>query len=264
MRLEQLMKKISLGLSLLLLSLGLSAPLTAKTSSTHTKSVSKQGIDAQTSADIKKEMSVKLNVKVISVAKAPIPGYYQLNTEQGILYLSLDRKHMIFGNVYSLDGKITNLTEQSQQSYRVEQLKAFEKNMIVFPAQKEKHVITVFTDVSCGYCKKLHSEIKSYNDKGITVRYLAFPRGGTSSQAFETMQKVWCSKDQRDAMTRAKSGQAIKSSQMAKRCDLEIKQQYELGGTFGINGTPAIILDDGQMLPGYVPADTLVKKLSSR
>ena len=134
--------------------------------------------------------------------------------------------------------------------------------MITFPANKQKYVVTVFTDISCGYCKKLHKEIAAYNEKGITIRYLAFPRAGSQSSAFETMQQVWCSSSPAKTFTQATKGVALASTRMTRRCDLEIQQQYELGLSFGVNGTPAMILENGDMLPGYVSADKLVQRLA--
>jgi thiol:disulfide interchange protein DsbC len=146
--------------------------------------------------------------------------------------------------------------------HRKSQLTMFEKDMIVFPAKNEKYVVTVFTDPSCGYCRKLHQEITNYNELGITVRYLAFPRGGTQSKTFEEMQQIWCATDQKDALTMAKKGRSLKQSALNRRCDQTIQKQYELGVALGINGTPAIVLEDGRMLPGYYPAQDLLKTLS--
>ena len=150
-----------------------------------------------------------------------------------------------------------NVTEKSLSLLREGKLKAFEKEMIVYKADDEKHVVTVFSDTSCGYCQKLHAEMADYNNAGITIRYLAFPRGGLNSNAYNTMVSIWCSDDPKLAMDKAKSRQKIAS----KTCDNTVQEQYELGQFFGVTGTPALILEDGSLQPGYLPADRLLQLL---
>lgn len=259
------MKKLTLCFTLLAATLGLSHSAIAESrSKTSSDFLIAQSTKENQKQEIKTYLRQKLNLKVEKIDAAPMPGFYQVTTNQGLLYISMDKKYMVYGNVYQLGAEVQNLTEKAQRKHRLDKLKAFEKNMIVFPAKKEKHVVTVFTDTSCGYCKKLHKEMDAYNQKGITVRYLAFPRGGSQSNAFETMQQVWCATDTQKALTQAKRGIALASVKMSRRCDLEIQQQYELGLAFGVNGTPAIILENGDMLPGYVPADKLVSRLSKK
>ena len=130
--------------------------------------------------------------------------------------------------------------------------------VIEFKAPKEKYAVHVFTDISCGYCRKLHSELQSYLDAGITVRYLAFPRGGLESDTFNSLQSVWCAKDKQKAMNEAKGGAEI----AAAKCDSPVAKQFELGHSFGINGTPAIILPDGSIIPGYQSAAQLQQALA--
>jgi len=120
--------------------------------------------------------------------------------------------------------------------------------------------VTVFTDVSCGYCRKLHSQIADYNKLGITVRYLAFPRAGVPSANADEMQAIWCAKDPLKAMTEAKAGKKVS----AASCDAKIAEQYQLGNSFGVNGTPAIVLEDGNMIPGYQPPEDLLRTLEAR
>ena len=117
----------------------------------------------------------------------------------------------------------------------------------------------MFTDIDCGYCRKLHGEMDKYNAEGITVRYLMFPRAGIDSPSYKKAVTVWCNKDQQDAMTRAKAGENLPNAS----CDNPVKEEYELGQLIGVRGTPAIIMEDGAMLPGYVPAARLVKALEA-
>ena len=132
--------------------------------------------------------------------------------------------------------------------------------MIVFEPEKIEHTITVFTDIDCGYCRKLHQQMDGYNDLGIRIRYMAFPRAGIDSASFDKAADVWCAKDRHQAMDDAKDG--IKVS--AKSCDNPVKAQYELGRKIGVKGTPALFLESGQMLPGYVPPKRLKQLLDEQ
>jgi thiol:disulfide interchange protein DsbC len=131
--------------------------------------------------------------------------------------------------------------------------------VIEFKADKEKYVVNVFTDISCGYCRKLHNEIAEYNKKGITVRYLAFPRGGLVSQSYKDMVSVWCSADKQEAMTTAKGGGQVADTS----CENKVAQQYKFGQAIGVSGTPNIILPDGTMIPGYQPPKELLDALKN-
>lgn len=119
--------------------------------------------------------------------------------------------------------------------------------MIIFKSPQEKHVVTVFTDITCGYCHKLHEQIKDYNALGITIRYLAFPRQGLNSQTERDMASVWCSANPKDAFTQAMNGGNVQPA----TCDIDISKHYTLGVQYGIQGTPALLLDNGTLIPGY-------------
>jgi thiol:disulfide interchange protein DsbC len=181
-------------------------------------------------------------------------------TNRGVLYISRDGSKLFHGSVYDIDKGMKNLTEAALAGPRLEMMKPLEENMLVYKAKNEKHVVTVFTDVSCGYCRKLHSQMSDYNKLGITVRYLAFPRAGVPSANADEMQAIWCAKDPLKAMTDAKAGSKV----AAATCDAKIAEQYALGTTFGVNGTPAIVLEDGNMIPGYQPPEDLLRTLEAR
>jgi len=165
-------------------------------------------------------------------------------TDNGVLYVSEDGKHILQGPLYDVSGKEpVNVTNQLLTG----KLEALKDQMIVYKAPKQKHVITVFTDITCGYCHKLHEQMKEYNDLGITVRYLAFPRQGLNSQAEKDMQSIWCTADKAKAFDQAMKGDAVSPA----TCKTDISKHYALGVQFGIQGTPAIILENGMMIPGY-------------
>ncbi|MCW3171616.1 bifunctional protein-disulfide isomerase/oxidoreductase DsbC [Shewanella subflava] len=211
-------------------------------------------------SELKQKISDMLGVEVTTIQPSPISGLQQVLTDRGVLYITEDGSKLIHGNVYDLNNRMKNLTEAALAGPRIEMLKSFEKDMLVYKAKNEKHVVTVFTDVDCGYCRKLHNQMSEYNDLGITVRYLAYPRAGIPSANADEMQAVWCAKDPLQAMTDAKAGKNIQ----AASCDIDISKQYRLGMSFGINGTPAMILEDGSMIPGYQPPENLLQTIESR
>jgi len=198
-----------------------------------------------------------LNITIADISPSAVEGLYEVLTDQGIYYISKNAQFLVHGSIYDIDNKMENVTEKTLIGLRQEQLKEFEKEMIVYKAEKEKHVVTVFTDTSCGYCQKLHAEMADYNNLGITVRYLAFPRGGVNSNAYNTMVSVWCSDDPKVAMGRAKSRKNVEF----QSCENSVKEQHALGQVFGVSGTPALVLEDGSLQPGYLPAPRLLQLL---
>ncbi|MDN3651872.1 bifunctional protein-disulfide isomerase/oxidoreductase DsbC [Thalassotalea ponticola] len=190
----------------------------------------------------------KVGLSVESVTPSKVDGLYEVFTPQGLFYASKDGQFLIQGKVYQLQEQgIVSLTENSLAAKRIDGMKQFNDSMIVFPAADEKYQVTIFTDLTCGYCRRLHNQMQQYNEAGITVRYLAFPRGGLNSPSYNDIRSVWCSEDQQSAMTRAKGGAQIAQ----KVCDQPVAEQYQFGRKIGVSGTPAIMLENGTMVPGY-------------
>jgi len=189
------------------------------------------------------------------VSKTPIKGLYQVIVGARIIYTSDDGRYIIQGEMVDLVNR-KNLTESSLNSVRKAELeKIDEKKMIIFPAKNPKHTVTIFSDIDCGYCRKLHAEIDSYTDAGITVRYLFFPRSGVNTESYYKAISVWCADDRNEALTDAKLNNKV----VNKTCDNPVDEHMKLAQAFGITGTPAIISEDGTIVPGFVPAKDLIK-----
>lgn len=199
-----------------------------------------------------------LNLEVKAIANAPIDGLLQVFTNRGLFFTSEDGRFFIEGNIYDLANQVL-VNDAAMRPFIQQQTEAMANKTIEYKAKNEKYVVTVFTDPSCGYCRKLHNEMSSYHDAGITVRYLAYPRGGLGSPTYLQMQHIWCSKDSRGAMDKAKSDGKVAPTM----CDNPVKAQFELGQSFGISGTPAIILPSGKLIPGYQPAQALLAQLKA-
>ncbi|MFC3606674.1 disulfide isomerase DsbC N-terminal domain-containing protein [Stutzerimonas tarimensis] len=193
-----------------------------------------------------------------AIAESAMPGLYQVQLQGGRqLYASEDGQFLMQGYLFQIrDGQAVNLTEQAESRSIAQQMAAIPtEQMVIFQAKEPKTHITVFTDADCGYCQKLHSEVPELNRRGVEVRYVAFPRQGTGSPGHKTLVDVWCAKDPLDAMNKAKARQSLPSVS----CDNPVDEQYRLGQLIGVQGTPAIVLENGQMIPGYQPAPQLAK-----
>ena len=188
----------------------------------------------------------------------PIAGIYEYTRGAEIAYVTADGKFALSGDLYELASN-RNLTEEHRRETRARLIAATpEDEMLIFSPPDPKYTITVFTDVECAFCRKLHSQIGEFNRLGVRVRYLLYPRSGPNSPAWTKAEQVWCSSDRNDALTRAKLGQALKTKPCA---DNPVAATYALGKDFAIEGTPAIVLPNGDLLPGYVPPDVLVAEL---
>lgn len=207
----------------------------------------------------RKNISAKFKgVNPLNITQSPIPGLYQVAMPPRFFYVSANGRFLVDGDLIDLTSK-ENISQGSRNKSVSAAINAMgEDSMIVFGKDTLKHTITVFTDIDCGYCRKLHNEVKNYNDLGIRVRYLAYPRAGVGSGAFQKAEAVWCSKDKAAAMTKSKRGQTVK----ADKCKNPVARHYALGEQIGIRGTPAIILNDGTVVPGYIPAARLSKALN--
>jgi thiol:disulfide interchange protein DsbC len=186
--------------------------------------------------------------KPTSVKATPMEGLYEVEIGPQVMFVTGDGRYLIDGAIVDLETR-ENIAESAQSRARLRAIDQIgEDNMVTFEAASPEHTITVFTDIDCGYCRKLHGQIQAYNDAGISVHYLFYPRAGEKSESFEKAVSVWCADDRQDAMTRAKAGE-----KMPKRdCTNPVVQHMKLGQLMGIRGTPAIVLDSGEMVPGYV------------
>jgi thiol:disulfide interchange protein DsbC len=212
-----------------------------------------------------KDPRAALAAKIPGGAKAeelhasPIAGIYELARGTEIAYVSEDGKYAIAGDLYEL-GTDKNLTENTRRAERSKLLASVpESQMVVFSPKDPKYTISVFTDVDCTYCRKLHSQIAEYNRLGIKVRYLFFPRSGPNTESWARAEAVWCASNRGEALTRAKQGEEIIKP---KSCSsTPVAREYQLGEDVGVRGTPAIVLENGEMLPGYLPPAQLAAHL---
>jgi len=199
-------------------------------------------------------------IRVESIAPAPIPGFREVIATGQVVYVSDDGKYLFQGGLMDVV-KRKDLAEAAMAKLRVEILKTLpvEDRIVFAPAGKPRHTVVVLTDIECGYCRKFHTDIGEYTKRGIAVEYLAFPRAGLASADYRNMVSVWCASDRKKALTDAKNGRAVPS----RTCQTPVDMQYKAGQRMGLTGTPMILSSSGEMLGGYLPPDVLLQRLES-
>ena len=209
------------------------------------------------------EQRIKLSIaslfpdlQVSNVSTTPIEDIYQVMIGPEIIYMTGDARFVLKGDLLDLYEK-RNLSDEQRAIARQKLLaKIPREEFIEFaPSRNAKNTVYVFTDIDCGYCRKFHADVPELNLNGIAVRYLAYPRAGINSPVHRRMSSIWCSDDRKQALTDAKSGRLVKDTQ----CTNPVAAHYELGQKMGIRGTPAIFLEDGRDLPGYLPPVELLR-----
>nr|MBV6631369.1 DsbC family protein [Oceanococcus sp. HetDA_MAG_MS8] len=197
------------------------------------------------------------SLNIDDIRPSPVEGIYEVARGMAFFYVTSDARYVFSGDLVDVQSGVS-ITEQERKTLRLRELERVGGgSFISFPAENEKYVITVFTDIDCGYCRKLHREMAEYNKRGITVRYAFYPRSGPNTPSFQKAEAVWCADDQNEAMTTAKMGGEVSGD----NCENPVMAQYEAGQAVGVRGTPAVILPDGSMQPGYLPAERLLSVL---
>jgi thiol:disulfide interchange protein DsbC len=192
--------------------------------------------------------------------ETPVAGIYEIAHNGEVNYVSADGNHVFSGDLFRVtdDGEFPNLTELRRRELRQQMLAALpEQDMIIFGSARAAHTVTVFTDVDCQWCQRMHSEISAYNKAGIRVRYLAYPRSGPDTESWHKAEAVWCASDRQAALTAAKQGGSVPTGQ----CATPVERHFALGQQVGITGTPGVVLGSGELVPGYMPADGLLQAI---
>ena len=193
----------------------------------------------------------------ISIAESPVPGILQVRLGSDIVYVTDDGRYLFQGRVLDLDTR-QDITDQAKSRIRRELVREIDHDdLISYGAEDSEFEVIVFTDVDCGYCRRLHQQVEEYNEAGIRISYAAFPRAGAGSDTFRKMTSVWCSDEQQAAMNLAKAG----GTPEPLECDAPVAELYRTGQSVGVTGTPALVTPNGDLIPGYVPPKDLRVRL---
>lgn len=242
--------------SLLIALLGAVSLSACAQSTTATDQSSKTAASASTSKEMEGKVRAALNglnsqIKVEYIGAAPFPGFREVIASGQVVYVSDDGKYLLQGSVLDIANR-KSVSENSPAliQYRADLLKSIPAaDRIVFAPPNPAYTVSIFTDVECGYCRKLHSEIAEYNKQGIAVEYMAFPRMGLGTKDSKSMVSVWCSANRQQALTDAKAGKAVAD----KDCKNPVETEFNLGQKLGISGTPAVFTASGNQIGGYLP-----------
>lgn len=218
-------------------------------------------------ADAASRLAERLTVNgrampVERVSETPLAGFFEVRLETGeTFYSNAEGSHFLVGDLFeNTEAGLVNLTEQARNAERAARLAAVpEAERVIFRgAETPQATLAVFTDTTCPYCRQFHEEVPRLNEMGIAVHYLAFPRAGMNSPGARQLQQVWCAANPSETLSAAKREEALAG---ATDCDNPVEEQYHLGMELGVQGTPAIVLPDGRLVPGYVPAERLAAML---
>lgn len=231
---------------------------------TLTAALSLSAFSAQAASEAKKIELVRAEiVKMIppaidaEIVTTPAKNVYRMEFQGSYAYVYVAGEHVLIGELLNTKDQV-NLGDEAKAERVATVIKDVPTSkMIVFGPKDAKRHITVFTDIDCGYCRKLHNEVTELTDAGIQVRYLAFPRAGVGSESYKKYVSVWCNGNQQSALTTAKNGGSVP----AATCENPITETYNLGQQVGVRGTPTIIFDDGTLTPGYLPSAELIRRL---
>lgn len=201
--------------------------------------------------------SLAPNAQSIAISETPIEGILMVQISGDVVYATADGKFLIQGRVVNLETR-EDLTESAKTEVRRELIAEVDTSkQIAFSPEDPDYELMVFTDIDCGYCRKLHAQMEQYNENGIAIRYMAFPRAGIGSKSYDKAVSVWCASDQQEALTLAKMG----TDPDPEQCENPVAEQYQMGMEMGVTGTPALLTNDGTLIPGYVPPEKLRERL---
>ena len=251
------MLRILAALTLVICSLGWSVPAAAAGQAPPSGQVPPSGQTPDPRAALLKLLPA--GSKLEDLRPSPIPGIYEFMQGADISYLTADGKYFLDGNLYDMASR-ENLTEVQRTRARLAMISAVpESEMLIFGPKNPQYTITVFTDVDCAYCRKLHSQMAQLTRLGIRVRYMFYPRTGPGTESWRKAEVVWCSPNRNDALTRAKAGIPM---DMNKTCgSTPVAREYKLGEDIGVRGTPAIVTENGDYISGYMEPQDLVAQL---
>lgn len=218
-------------------------------------------VDQATDERIRNSLQVLLpGLRPDGLRATPVDDLYEVTFGTRVVYVTGDGRYLLQGKLIDLETR-TEITEKRLTELKMAAMaQVGEDQMIIYGPDDADYTVTVFTDIDCGFCRKLHADMDKYNAAGIRIRYLFYPRAGIGSESYDKAVSVWCADDRKAAMNAAKAGQPI----AMKTCENPVAEHHALGQAMRLQGTPALVLEDGEMLPGYVPADKLRRLLDQR
>lgn len=191
------------------------------------------------------------------IAPAPVAGLYEVVFGPTVFYVSADGRYLFRGDLVDMKSRINLTRAREREARRQAMAEIDDGELVVFSPPEPKYTVTVFTDVDCVYCQRMHRQIEDYLRLGVRIRYAAFPRAGVGSSSYDRIVSVWCADDRLQAMSDAKAGRDVPR----RECDNPVERQFDLGREMGVRGTPTLVLENGELIPGYMPPPELLELL---
>jgi len=214
-------------------------------------------------SSMEKLHNIGLNIE--HVENSPVSGVFTVVSKEGISYATENGDYIFTGNLFKVNGQdVENVTE----SALLKGVQNFANNTqtIDYKSPNEKYVIAIFTDITCGFCQKLHHDIAEYLRAGISIKYLAYPRMGLNSVVSKNMASIWCSSEPKKAFDEAMKDNVLPNNKPSKECRELIAAQFDMGSTMQLKGTPTSITLKGKpfVFTGYVTPESMAKQLAEQ
>ena len=199
------------------------------------------------------ERILPANMLISTIAESAMEGVYIVTVGAQEMFVYSRGDYLLVGDVYDAVRQVS-LGEERKNEKMAEALAGISESEMIIMGEDTGRYVTVFTDTDCVYCQRFHRTVPELQERGLQVRYLMFPRAGVGSESYKEAVSVWCADNPQEAMTIAKAGGVVAET----TCENPVEYQYRLGQEVGVRGTPTMILDNGQVIPGFLPPDELL------
>lgn len=211
--------------------------------------------------DFREEVAERIpGVQAKDIHPSPVPGIYRVRRGESVGYVTADGRYLFDGDLIELASG-ENLSDAARRRWRRDAIAGVpESSMLIFEPETARYTLTVFTDVDCPHCRRLHTEIDELLAAGIRVRYLFYPLDGPDSASFDKAEAVWCADDRHRALTRAMRGEEVAAD---ADCRTPVMEHLRLAAqTLGFEGTPAILLDSGRLLSPRLSPEEVIREVT--
>ncbi len=218
-------------------------------------------VDANVDATIRKNIADRMPdfPKIDEITKTPIVGLFEIRVGSEVFYADEQADHVITGHIIDTRSR-DNLTEQ-----RLNKLTAIDfstlplKDAMLIKQGTGERKLVVFADPNCGYCKRFERDL--VNAKDVSVYTFLYPILGPDSVA--KSRDIWCAKEPGKAWRDWMLNGTAPARNMGKCDTAALDRNTEFGRKHRLQGTPAIVFEDGTRVPGAIPLDKLEAQLAA-
>lgn len=198
--------------------------------------------------------------KITAVRETPVQGVYEVAMGRNVAYTDASGRYMIFGHLYDMKEQ-KDLTAQRLDEINKIDVSALPLSDAIKTVKGDgSRKLYVFSDPDCPFCQRLERETMPKLDN-VTIYTFLYPLEGLHPDAKRKAETIWCAKDRAKAWNDYMTTGNLPTE--ATQCDTPIERNIQLGNGLGINGTPTILTGDGTIVPGFVPASELERRLAA-